>query len=104
MLQQGDVLIKDAKNGIPAEAKQVEAKGGLVILAEGEATGHMHSIPAAEGAQVLMVGETMYLKTDREVTLSHQEHGPIQVPAGEYEIGIVQEYDHFAEEARQVQD
>lgn len=39
-----------------------------------------------------------------DVIIKHEEHGHINVPAGCYEVGIVKEFDHFANEARAVQD
>lgn len=34
----------------------------------------------------------------------HEEHYPVEVPPGDYQVGRVREYDHFAEEARRVID
>jgi hypothetical protein len=34
----------------------------------------------------------------------HQEHGPVTLPPGQYERRIVVEFDHLAEEARNVID
>lgn len=70
-------------------------------LAEGEATGHYH---AAEGATLYIEGEQMFAEAPKGMTVTHQEHHTQVIPAGEYQIGRVMEYDHFAEEARQVAD
>jgi hypothetical protein len=43
------------------------------------------------------------VKSD-EAVLTHQEHHDCVLPKGDYQIGIVQEYDHFLEEARHVAD
>jgi len=73
------------------------------ILAEGEATGHAHRL----------VGDVDVYETDEdtkvfslpgETTVKHEEHKAINLPAGEWESGIVEEYDHMAEEARRVAD
>ena len=45
----------------------------------------------------------MSVKSD-EAVVTHEEHNAITIKKGDYEIGIVQEYDHFAEEARNVAD
>lgn len=45
MLRQGDVLLVEVTEEIPAEAKKVERDHGRVVLAYGEATGHAHAIP-----------------------------------------------------------
>lgn len=96
--QQGDVLVKKV-NKIPAGMKLDH-----VTLAKGEATGHHHTITQGK-AEIIEVGEKWYLRVlSEEAILTHQEHKEITIPKGEYEIGIVQEYDHFAEEARKAID
>lgn len=100
MYQQGDVLLKSIEkmpNGKPVPRK---ARG--YVLADGEVTGHAHVIES----DVLLIEKdgVLYLGCEGDVIIKHEEHGHITIPAGNYEIGIVQEYDHFSEEARQVQD
>jgi hypothetical protein len=100
-LQQGDVTI-EAKP-VPAGAQK---KGGLV-LAEGEVTGHAHRVKPSNGAEaeMLELGGRIFLRIlGGDATVVHEEHKPITLPAGEYEIGRVLEYDYDAEEARQVAD
>ena len=101
LLQQGDVLIKSSK--IPQGKKKIASKNGRLILAEGEATGHAHAIVSTD---VTLFGndEKKWLKVEKDCVVTHEEHGTITIPVGEYEIGIVQEYDHFEEEARNVVD
>ena len=99
-IQQGDVLIKTTK--IPAEAHAVARKGRGYVLAEGESTGHAHVIEDA--VELLEKDGVLYIRATAPVVVKHEEHGPVTVPAGEFEVGIVQEYDHFAEEARNVRD
>lgn len=96
--QQGDVLIQPA-DAIPSDAVP---KGDLII-AQGEATGHRH---LAEGADLALyyADETLYMNAPKGGTIFHEEHRPIEVPPGIYLIRIVREYDHFAEEARAVED
>ena len=73
------------------------------VLADGETTGHAHRLLKTEvleredGVREFEVGK-------EGDTLSHEEHGKIEVKPGQYESGKVIEYDHFAEEARQVRD
>jgi hypothetical protein len=96
-LQQGDVII----------AKVDKIKGKLLnhkTLAKGEKTGHHHTITEGE-AELYEENGVLFLRVNSEnATLTHQEHKPIVIDKGDYEIGIVQEYDHFAEEARRVAD
>lgn len=70
------------------------------ILAEGEHTGHYHE---AHGESVALY-DTGELEAPHGAIVTHQEHAPITVPPGTYQRSIVQEYDHFAEEARNVAD
>ena len=97
MIQQGDVIV----------VKVSEIKGkklNHLTLAKGEATGHHHTI--TEGDAELYEHEgTMFLRVNSEkATLTHQEHSAVVIPKGDYKINIVREYDHFAEEARNVED
>lgn len=74
------------------------------ILAYGEATGHYHAA-TADDAIVSDNGDgTMTLDAPRGTEIVHQEHKTIHVEPGQYVRKIVQEYDHFAEEAREVRD
>lgn len=72
-------------------------------LAEGEATGHFHAATALD-AVVYDLPEGLVLAAPSGTPLTHQEHNTILVPPGEYDRSIVQEYDHFTEEARSVVD
>lgn len=96
-LQQGDVII--------AKVDSVKGKKlNHLTLAQGEKTGHHHTITEGE-AELYEENGVLYLHVESEnATLSHQEHKPIVIEKGNYEIGIVQEYDHFLEEARRVAD
>jgi hypothetical protein len=96
-LQQGDVLIK----------KVSEVKGkklNHLTLAKGEMTGHHHTITKGD-AELYEHEGTLFLRVNSETAeLTHQEHKMIEIPKGDYEIGIVREFDHFKEEARRVAD
>jgi len=97
MYQQGDVIIEKV-------AKVEGKKLNHLTLAEGEATGHHHIITKGD-AELYDRNGVLYLsvKSD-EAELTHQEHNTITIPKGDYVIRRVQEYDHFNEEARRVQD
>jgi hypothetical protein len=101
-VQQGDVLIKGI-NEMPKGLKKEERKQRGYVLAEGEVTGHYHAI-ADEIDLFSNEDGTLFMKNEKEVVVTHDEHKPVKIPAGIWEIGIVQEYDHFAEEARNVAD
>jgi hypothetical protein len=98
MYQQGDVLIKKVKS----------FSGGKKLdhlrLAEGEATGHAHKVSEGK-AELYEKDGIMYLRVNSDTaTVTHEEHKEIELSRGDYEINIVQEYDHFEEEARNVVD
>ncbi len=108
--QQGDVLLHPIAN-LP---KGLEISHNP-ILQHGEHTGHKHMLTfrhdgkrAGSGIQfeVLTNKKTgeRFLNLKEVSDLVHEEHKTITIEPGLYRIGIVQEYDHFAEEARQVQD
>src|SRR3990167_10156097 len=95
--QQGDILIKKV-NGIKGK------KLNHLTLAVGEVTGHHHTITDGE-AELYEYEGTLFLRVvSEEATLTHQEHNVITLPKGDYEIGIVKEYDHLTDEIRKVQD
>lgn len=98
MIQQGDVLLR--RSSIPKSATR---KDGRAIVAYGEATGHCHEV-IGDGVEVYEENGALYVSAPKGGTIQHEEHKPIALEPGNYKIGIVQEYDYFAEEARQVRD
>lgn len=108
-IQQGDVLFKKIKS-IPGNLKRVARRNngfgaGRYVVAEGETTGHHHST-IQECELFEDVNGTLYIRNASEspIIFEHQEHGAVEVPTGDFEIGIVKEYDHFEEKAREVRD
>jgi len=97
-IQQGDVILRPVR-AIPAGAKL----RGDHHLAEGEVTGHYHEACGADVA-VFEHEDQLYLDAPQACRITHQEHHPVDVPAGSYIVSRVREYDHFAEEARIVVD
>ena len=91
LIRQGDVLLIPVDLGL-LEGMPVQARG-RVILAHGEATGHAHRIvdPAVE---LRATRWTRYLVVtgDRPVTLQHEEHDPLPVPPGAWEVRRQREY------------
>ena len=97
LIQQGDVLIKKIDN---IKGKKLNH----LTLAQGESTGHHHTITEGE-AELYEDNSILYLRVNsEEAILTHQEHNPVVIEKGDYEIGIVREYDHFAEESRRIAD
>lgn len=100
--QQGDVLISAVKD-FP-KGSEVSIKKNMYVIAEGETTGHLHGIPVEDGVDVCVLDDKVFMKNDHSVTIHHDEHAPIEIPEGVWQFDIVQEYDHFLEETRKVQD
>lgn len=98
--RQGDVWLYKITTG--EYLNQVSGRGATkadpekgLILAEGEATGHHHRIPESgrvelhpgrEGVRLLDVSK------GKPVTLVHEEHETLEIPAGQYEVRIQREY------------
>lgn len=72
-------------------------------LALGEVTGHYHQSESPTSS-LWDVGGTMVLDAPDGTDITHQEHKTISLPPGQYDRHIVREWDHFAEEAREVRD
>lgn len=91
--RQGDVLLRTV-GSIPTTAKIIEPENGLVILAHGEQTGHHHSFAANEF--VSLYGHEndgpRFIDVKRPSALVHQEHSPIELPVGVYEVIRQREY------------
>jgi hypothetical protein len=93
-LQQGDVWVESCD--LPHDAVENKFASDIVTLAWGTATGHSHSITDATGIKVFTCGDRKFLLVEEPTTLKHQEHLPINVPAGTYEYGRVFQRDHLA--------
>lgn len=99
LFRQGDVLFKRIAT-VPAGERKKRENG---VIAYGEVTGHSHALAALDQGEVLEIGEGLYVHVGEEgVRIEHQEHGPIDLPAGDYEITIQREYS--PEEIRSVVD
>lgn len=77
------------------------------IIALGEASGHMHQVQGNAGFfDLRMNQETQdkFLRVIAPVRIAHQEHREIELPPGNYRIGIQRERDPFANRTRAVVD
>lgn len=85
---------KNAGKVLDAAVNIIPRDKGRVVLAYGEVTGHAHAImdktteffQCDDGRRILLV-------KDDETKLSHEEHGTVTIPKGEYEIIQQREYD-----------
>lgn len=86
---------------MPAGEQQLVSRKRLV-LAHGE-SGHSHVIEDGE-AELIRIGERMLLKLTKAATVVHEEHKPIRLGPGIWEIGRVREFDYFQKMVRPVID
>lgn len=87
--RQGDVLIRRI-DALP-EQKGVKREAG--ILTYGEVTGHCHKLEDCTSSEVLEVGAGLYLRVGEEgVRIIHDEHSPVMLPPGNYQVEIQREY------------
>lgn len=85
MVRQGDVLLV-ATDRNDTGTQEPPAADGSIVLALGEATGHRHRFADSSAVvadaprvrQLRVVGGTS--------ALLHEEHSPIEVPAGRYDL------------------
>lgn len=89
-LQQGDVIIRSIGK-IPAGATPVSKSTRGFVLAEGEATGHAHVIQ--DEIEMYEKDGVLFIRVEKPVTVEHEEHKPVRIESGTYEIGFVREYD-----------
>jgi len=86
MVRQGDLLIVKV-NGIPENAVKRDSR----VLAEGEATGHMHELT---GGEVYEKGDTLYFRvSEDQISLKHPEHGALTFEPGTYKVIRQREYE-----------
>lgn len=88
LYRHGDVLIESVRT-IPKTAEKLKH----TILAEGEVTGHCHRIKERGSAEMLRVRGRIFLRVSAEsATVVHEEHAPIELPAGNYRVWRQREY------------
>lgn len=104
IFRQGDVLIRQIKS-LPKAAKDITPKD-RIVLAYGEVTGHAHAIAPGEAREFSMADAAnatrRFLSVVKEATVRHEEHAPIPLPPGVYEI--VQQREYTPEAIRKVAD
>lgn len=90
MARQGDVLFRKIAE-FPRSRRTRRASGHIL---EGEATGHIHRLEDLAAAEVLEIGDGLFVNVSAEggVSIVHEEHKPIVLPAGRYEVVRQREY------------
>ena len=100
--RQGDILLKEVE-GIPTGNLEVVNDGAL---ARGETTGHSHQVQLSKGVQVLQDQKTkvMFIVATTIAVLTHQDHGPLTIPAGVYQVVQQRQRGYTPKTVRQIQD
>lgn len=98
--QQGDVIGRKLESLPDGQQKPIAKL--RCVLAHGE-SGHSHVVES-EYAELIQIGERMLLKLSKAATVVHEEHKPITLTPGVWEVGRVREFDYFAMLERQVMD
>jgi hypothetical protein len=102
MYRQGDVLfVRRAKPR--STTMRVLRPDGRIL--EGEATGHIHRVAPGSLAlaEVYELGEKLLLTASEDgISIVHEEHEPLLLPAGTYEV--VRQREYSPEEIRNVAD
>lgn len=100
LYRQGDVMFKRVAE-LPRGMATTKRENGTV--AYGEVTGHSHHLADLATADVLEFGagkdlfvrvseDGISLSGDPGATFVHEEHGPIHLPPGNYQVQIQREY------------
>ena len=105
LYRQGDVLFRQISR-LPKGNKKKRDNG---TVAYGEVTGHSHTLAVEDRdhAEVLEIGDGLFVHVSEAgirlgATFTHEEHGPITLPPGNYKVTIQREY--TPEAIRNVQD
>jgi len=89
--RQGDVLLVKVDD-LPANAKKEAIGRKNVIIAHGEVTGHKHQFVFRD-AEMFRGGAGQVLRVLKDgAPLQHEEHSPIEFPAGLYERPVQVEH------------
>ncbi len=100
--QQGDCIL-EVVNSVPKEAKKIKLDNVLVVL-RGEGV-NTHEITDCKGISAYEIDGILYLKTNKKVSLIHQEHGTTTLaPNKIYKRVIEREFNYESMEAQQTRD
>ena len=89
--RQGDVLLVKIDE-LPTDAKKEDTGKRDVVIAHGEVTGHKHQFVFRD-AEMFRGGAGQVLRVLKDgAPLEHEEHSPIEFPAGIYERPVQVEH------------
>lgn len=85
--RQGDILFKKVPT-LPSQLKEKQDK----VVAEGEVTGHAHILDNGALYESLNSDSILFIKSDQKTRIVHDEHLPIKLEPGNYEVIRQREY------------
>lgn len=100
MFRQGDVMLVRV-NALPENAQKTKPGQRGVVLAEGEVTGHAHTM-SADTTTMYTALQREWVVVETDTDLTHEEHDALTIPAGIWRVVHQREYD--AGEVRRVLD
>jgi hypothetical protein len=107
-LPDGVQEVTQSLNSAEREAYGYHPEKGLV-LAQGESRAHYHAFRDTDNVKMFRLPandskkERLFLVVNRSAPLVHEEHDPIEIPAGTHELFFQYEYT-FQEEYQRVAD
>jgi len=102
---EGGPLVVVAKIDNALRLTAVDGRAAGMNLAVGmplaDARAMIPSLIVAEADDVRLFRheENLFMRAPAGTTVAHPQHDVLQIPPGEYVIGVVRVYDHFGEEA-----
>jgi len=98
IIEQGDVVL----------IKRNRAVAGIMtknnVVQEGEHTGHAHRITSGNATVFNLDGQLSIKVLSGGATITHEEHLPVTIEEGEYEVRIVRQKDPFTKLVNKVID
>lgn len=88
---QGDVFFI-RRDQVPEGAQPLPIENGLIIYALGETTGHKHATIATPDIRWFGVAEDRFVASDLPIQVTHDEHAPIILEPGCWQVVIQVEY------------
>jgi hypothetical protein len=100
MYRQGDVLF--VKRDCRPTGKAAIRKSGEIL--EGESTGHVHRVASQclATTEVYEINGQLFLSSEEGISIVHEEHHKLELPAGNYEV--IRQREYSPEEIRNVRD
>jgi hypothetical protein len=102
----GEAMLFPAE--LPSNAVEIKpTNNDLHIIADSETTGNHHVVDIVAGTKVYRSGDRTFIRNSKptQVRCVHaNRHDAITMPPAVWEVGIQQEYDHFAQNMRAVRD